>query len=102
MKKSKSKESSEAMAESSESADRPNAEADNVVRDVVFVRFLMNGKVDALDADRRPIRELCGHSMSVWNSIRHRLADGASLVLMSHGQERPVDLDAVPMIQRWT
>ena len=102
MKKSRSKELSEMTVESSESVDPLSAEGDGVIRDVAFVRFTMNGKVDALDVLRRPIHELCGHSMAKWDAIQARLVHGAKLVLMNHGQERPIEPDIVKTIQRWT
>jgi hypothetical protein len=74
-------------AESSESVDPLSVEDDGVIRDVAFVRFTMNGKVDALDVLRRPIHELCGHSMAKWDAIQERLTADAKLVLMSHGQD---------------
>jgi hypothetical protein len=102
LKKSRSKELSEMTAESSESVDPLSVEGDGVIRDVAFVRFTMNGKVDALDVLRRPIHELCGHSMAKWDAIQERLTADAKLVLMSHGQERPIEADIVSTIQRWT
>lgn len=74
----------------------------SVDRDVHFVRFMMNGKVDALDVNRKPIRELCGHSLSKWSLIQERLAKGAALLLMSYGHERPIGPEMVAAIQRWT
>ena len=63
---------------------------------------MMNGKVDALDVNRKPIRDLCGHSLSKWGLIQARLADGAALLLMSHGHERSIGPEMIPTIQRWT